>query len=241
MQIVSDSPTSPDVIQLQGSTGISPVVQTSNLSLSTTQLNFPSNALATGTPQTVVMTDTGKNPLVIGSINFTGSGAGDFLETDDCAGSVDVNGSCTVEVMIANVNSTSSAQMQIVTDDTASPALVQINLNVPSSTSLGESTSELDFSTQETPQPYASDPQSVTFTNTGQGSVTISSTSIGNDPDGNFSIVGDSCSGATVAPGASCVVSVTYTDYDPRASGTLVINSNETNQPQPVALVGVNG
>src|SRR5437763_12543549 len=59
-------------------------------------------------------------------------------------------------------------------------------------------------------------PQSITITNTGSASLFVNSAQTrGTDPL-DFTQVGDSCSGVTLAPGTSCSVSITF---KPIASG----------------------
>jgi hypothetical protein len=81
--------------------------------------------------------------------------------------------------------------------------------------------------------------QTVTVTNTGNGTLTISTVMIGGTNPGDFSTSADLCSGATVAPGGSCTLSVKFT---PTASGTrsasLDFPDNASNSPQTVTLSG---
>jgi Abnormal spindle-like microcephaly-assoc'd, ASPM-SPD-2-Hydin len=79
-----------------------------------------------------------------------------------------------------------------------------------------------------------SKPKSATLTNTGTATLNISSITA----SGDFAIFSKTC-GATVATGASCVVSVTFT---PTAKGTrngsLTFTDNASPSPQVVTLVG---
>src|SRR5215468_84181 len=74
----------------------------------------------------------------------------------------------------------------------------------------------------------------VTLTNTGAGTLNVSSISI----NGDFTIGSKTC-GTTVAPGASCTVSVTFTPtLIGVRNGTLTFNDNAPTNPQTVALTG---
>src|SRR5262249_3351016 len=74
----------------------------------------------------------------------------------------------------------------------------------------------------------------VTLTKTGAGTPNISSISI----KGDFTIGSKTC-GTTVAPGASCTVSVTFTPtLIGVRNGTLTFNDNAPTNPQTVALTG---
>ncbi len=79
-----------------------------------------------------------------------------------------------------------------------------------------------------------SSPQTVTLTNTGTATLNISSITA----SGDFHISNNTC-GATVAAGANCAVSVTFTPTKKGArSGTLSFTDNAPNSPQIVALKG---
>jgi len=74
----------------------------------------------------------------------------------------------------------------------------------------------------------------VTLTNTGAGTLNVSSIGI----NGDFTIGSKTC-GTTVAPGASCTVSVTFTPtLIGVRNGTLTFNDNAPTNPQTVALTG---
>jgi hypothetical protein len=88
--------------------------------------------------------------------------------------------------------------------------------------------------------------QTVTVVNQGGQNLTVANVTLGSDQFGvsagdssDFSISADKCSGATIAPGASCTLQVTFT---PTTSGsrssTLVIPSNDPNSPLAVQLSG---
>src|SRR5882724_9865281 len=79
-----------------------------------------------------------------------------------------------------------------------------------------------------------SSPQTVTLTNTGTATLNISSITA----SGDFHISNNTC-GATVAAGANCAVSVTFTPTKKGArKGTLSFNDDAPGSPQTVALSG---
>src|SRR5215472_6510769 len=74
----------------------------------------------------------------------------------------------------------------------------------------------------------------VKLTNTGAGTLNISSITI----NGDFAISGKTC-GTTVAPGANCNISVTFTPtLIGVRTGTLTFNDNAPTNPQRVTLTG---
>src|SRR6266478_5983185 len=77
-------------------------------------------------------------------------------------------------------------------------------------------------------------PQTVTLTNVGSATLNISSITA----SGDFSISNNTC-GATVAAGANCAVSVTFTPTKKGVrNGTLTFTDNAPDSPQIVALKG---
>jgi putative Ig domain-containing protein/ASPM-SPD-2-Hydin domain-containing protein len=80
--------------------------------------------------------------------------------------------------------------------------------------------------------------QSVSVANTGDAGLFINSAAItGQTLD--FTVVNDGCSGLTLAPGASCAMSITF---KPTASGTrtaaLTVTDNAPSSPQSAPLIG---
>jgi len=97
------------------------------------------------------------------------------------------------------------------------------------------SPASLTFASRDTGT--TSTPQSVTVTNTGTASLFINSAAVPNTLD--FTVVGDGCSGLTLAVGTSCSVSITFS---PTQAGTrtaaFVVTDNAPNSPQSVPLSG---
>ena len=81
--------------------------------------------------------------------------------------------------------------------------------------------------------------QTETVTNTGTANLNISTVTIGGSNASDFATSADTCSGATVTPNDTCMVSVTFT---PSATGSLSASLNFTDNasgsPQSVALSG---
>lgn len=98
------------------------------------------------------------------------------------------------------------------------------------------SPASLTFATQHTGT--TSTPQTITATNSGTASLFSNNVALsGNTLD--FTIVDDECIGMTIAPGASCAISVTFS---PTTTGTraasVVYTDNAPNSPQSAALTG---
>src|SRR5256885_11239157 len=87
---------------------------------------------------------------------------------------------------------------------------------------------------KKVPIGQTSSPQTVTLTNIGTATLNISSITT----SGDYHISNNTC-GATVAAGANCAVSVTFTPTKKgKRSGTLSFTDNAPNSPQIVALKG---
>ena len=96
----------------------------------------------------------------------------------------------------------------------------------------------LSFGNQQVNTPSAA--QNVTLTNNGSASLTISSIALGGTNSGDFA-QSNNCpsSSSTLAAGASCTISVTFS---PTATGSrsasLIFTDNASGSPQSVALSG---
>jgi hypothetical protein len=82
-------------------------------------------------------------------------------------------------------------------------------------------------------------PQSITVTNTGNAPLFVNSAATRGANPLDFTQVSDGCSGLTLAPSASCSVSITFS---PTASGarsaTFILTDNAANSPQTVPVSG---
>jgi rhamnogalacturonan endolyase len=80
--------------------------------------------------------------------------------------------------------------------------------------------------------------QTATLTNTGSLTVNISGMSIGGTNMSDFSVTNTTC-GATLAVGANCSITVTFTSSAPGTfTGTLNVTSNASGSPASIALTG---
>jgi Putative Ig domain/Cep192 domain 4 len=81
--------------------------------------------------------------------------------------------------------------------------------------------------------------QSVTVTNSGDGSLFINSAATRGTNPLDFTQVDDGCSGLTLAPGSSCSVSIVFkpTTTGTR-SATLIVTDNAASSPQTVPITG---
>jgi hypothetical protein len=95
----------------------------------------------------------------------------------------------------------------------------------------------LDFGDQVTKR--HSKAQRVTVTNSGGKPLYINSAVIDGDNKADFEIAHDTCTGATVGAGKSCVIDVVFTPaVNERRRATLIINDSAIDSPQKVTLAG---
>ncbi|MCW2954439.1 MAG: low-density lipoprotein receptor repeat protein, partial [Conexibacter sp.] len=148
---------------------------------------------------------------------------------------------------VNNTGSSSSSTLGRVNIDGSSPNLNWIvYLTAPSGVAVSvpvatSSASRLDFGTQPATTFGVAHP--VTITNSGQNVLAIRSVAVDGAGTDDFLVSRDTCAGATVQPGASCVVALRYGPQATGASGaTLTIASNDVaNGPLAIPLSGSGG
>jgi HYDIN/CFA65/VesB family protein len=96
---------------------------------------------------------------------------------------------------------------------------------------------KLDFGEQVIKR--ASKPQRLTVTNTGQKSLYINSATVAGDNKEDFTMTNDTCTGATVDPGKSCIIDVSFTPaITENRKGNITITDTALDSPQRVVLTG---
>jgi Abnormal spindle-like microcephaly-assoc'd, ASPM-SPD-2-Hydin len=152
------------------------------------------------------------------------------------AGTSDSNGAFRIES-----SGYSSSTCQVSVTDGVSTASHSLSGCTPSTTSSSSSAgatlspTSLTFASQDIGTTSA--PQVVTVTNSGTAGLFISSAAVPNTLD--FTVVGDGCSGLTLAPGTSCSMSITFkpTNVGTRTAA-LVVSDNAPDSPQRASLAG---
>src|SRR5689334_16577702 len=99
------------------------------------------------------------------------------------------------------------------------------------------SPASLSFASENTGTTSAA--QTVTATDTGNASLFFNNVAIGGSDPLDFTIVDDQCIGSTLAPGASCTISVTFSPQNTGTrSATVTYTDNAPDSPQVVTLIG---
>jgi len=193
-----------------------------------------------GGVQYVTLYNSGDAPLSISSVTIDGPNSGDFAASaTNCGATVAAGGNCYIGVTFTPSDIlTRTAALEIADNSisglTQTVALTGTGVNPGARVS----PSALTFGRQGINTTSA--PLTVTVVNTGTTGLSIAQTYADGDYSAADASGGNTCAGATIAPGARCVVPVTFT---PRSGGvnrsTLHIVDNVGNgSSQTVALIG---
>jgi hypothetical protein len=233
INIADNAGNSPQQVSLVG-TGIGPVVTLNPTGLSFGNQNVGKTSGAKG----IQLKNTGNAALTISSIAITGTNATDFAQTNNCPGSLAAGAQCNINVTFTpTAFGTRAASVSISDNALGSPQTANLTGygTSGSSTTVTLTPNKLFFANQPVGSTSAAQP--ATLQNTGQSTLVISNIAISGPNPGDFAQTND-C-GITVAVGASCTFSATFT---PTASGnrsaTINISDNAGGSPQHLNLTG---
>ena len=220
--VQDDGAGSPHFINLvgDGSTAIA--------TLSATTLTFPSLQLNLASdPQSLTLTNNGNATLNLNTIGITG----DYAQTNTCPTALGVGSVCTFQIIFTPTAGGARNGALTLTDD-APDSPQTINLTGSGYvTTATISTAGLTFASQSVGSTSAA--QTVTITNTGANTMTVS----GATTSGDFA---ETTNCSSVSPTHSCTLSVTFTPTTSGARvGTLTINDDAQGNPHLVTLTGV--
>ena len=213
------------------------------ITLSTTNLNFPAQAVGwistAAQVQTVTLTNSGT-----GALNFISPGitaSGDFSVSNNTCGTppnaqLAAGASCvvTVSFMPTQAN-TRSGVLTILDDAIGSPQTVGLQGN---GVLVLDTVSPATLTFGSTTLGATSASQTVTVTNTDSKQTLIISSAPVFTGDFSLSSNGNGCT-TLLAPGQSCTIGVTFTPIAPGSRvGTMIVNGNGATFPATVQLVG---
>jgi len=216
---------SPQTISLLG-TGLAPPTA----SLTPSSLTFPTQLVGTSsTEQTATLTNTGNQDVAVSSVAISGP----FTETNNCASSLGVGGTCQIQVVFSpTAKGTASGTLTVTDNASASPQTVSLS---GSSTVMSLSPVGVNFGDQKVGTKSAAAPATLMNTGTTAVSITLISFTGANAEDFSES---NNC-GKGLAPKASCTINVVF---DPTATGArsaaLSVTDNGGGSPQTTALSG---
>ncbi|MFJ4920273.1 choice-of-anchor D domain-containing protein [Streptomyces sp. NPDC088725] len=190
-------------------------------------LNFGSVATgSTSAAQTVTVS----NPTGAAAAVSSVAASGDFTQTNTCGSSIPSKGSCTVSVKFApTATGARSGTLTVNAGGTTNTVSLSGTGTAPGPI-LNATPGGLSFAATVVGSSAAA--QTVTVTNSGTTSATVSKVAV----TGDYTET-DNC--ATLAVGASCTASVTFKPTAGGArTGTLTVTSNANNSPTTVGLSG---
>jgi hypothetical protein len=226
LNVTDNAGNSPQTVSLSG-TGIVPVT------LSTASISFGTvlvDSSATATP--VTLTNNQSVSLTNISISVTGAA---FSQVNTCGTSIAAGAQCTITVTFAP--KTSGSQTGMVTiSDSAINSPQTISLKGAGELPVALSPGTLAFGTETVGTTSA--PKTETITNNQRVALDISSITISGADASNFTETGTTC-GSTLAAGAKCTITVTFTPSATGArSATLDITDSALTSPQTAKLTG---
>lgn len=233
LSLPDDAPGSPQAVALSG-TGVQP-----QATVSPSSISFGNVRVGPGSPaaqQYVTITNSGTADLHFSSITLTGDPA--FTIGTACSSSTLAPGaSCTVGVYASpDTIGSRSATLQIADDAPGSPQLVTTTVTGLDGR-LSASPSSVNFGSVNVGS--RSSKVTIKITNIGNVTLNISKVSITGPNPASFRISSSSCTGAGLAPGASCTVTVYFR---PQSTGSLSATLTFTNDglggTQGVPLTG---
>ena len=189
----------------------------------------------TSAAQTVTLTNTGNAALSIAGITVTGTNASDFAQTNTCGSSLAASANCTITVTFTpSASGSRTASVSISDNASGSPQTVSLS---GTGTAPVDSLSPTSLAFGNQSVGTTSTAQTATLSNTGSTALSITSLALTGTNASDFAQT-NTC-GSSVAAGANCTISVTFT---PAASGSrtasVSITDNASGSPQTVSLSG---
>jgi probable HAF family extracellular repeat protein len=221
---------SPQKAALNGKTAIAAPIAT----LSPTSLTFSAQALGTTSPaKTVTLKNTGTATLTIVAVAITGTDAGDFAQTHTCGSSLAPGASCGIRVTFKpSASGTRTADLSVTDNAAGTPQHVPLS-GIGTTAKL--SPASLSFGTVAIGT--ASPVKTITLTNVGTTTLTITAIAITGTNAGDF-VQTHTCS-SSLAAGASCTISVAFKPTQiGKRTGALSVTDNAPGSPQAVSLGG---
>jgi hypothetical protein len=228
LAITDADPMSPQKVVLTGIGSAVPVAE-----LVPSSLSFGNQPVGTSSkPLNVTLTNNGSSSLGINSITVSGPS---FSVTNKCGSWVPVGGSCTISVTFTPLGSGSMTGIVYV-KDTAVPPTQMISLSgTGTQPKVSLSTAYVAFGNQKVGTSSA--PQTVTMTNTGTATLTISSIALGGTDPQDFT-QSNTC-GSSLAVGASCTITGTFTPTtNGQRSASILVTANVNNSPVTITITG---
>ena len=186
----------------------------------------------------VTLSNPGTATLTSIVISITGTNPTDFTETNNCSATLDAGSTCSINVVFdPSATGALGATLSVADNATGSPQTVAL-------TGTGTAAAAPVATLSPNPVPFGnqttgttSAASTVTLSNTGNASLTISSITIGGANPSDFAKT-TTC-GSTLAAGSNCTISITFTPASAASyAATLSVADSATGSPQTTALTG---
>jgi hypothetical protein len=224
LTLTDNAPDSPESVTLTGSGYVT------TATIAPASLTFSNQSVgATSSAQTVVVTNTGANVMAVSAVTTSG----DFAQTNQCS-SIPASQSCSINVTFTPTAAGSRSGALTINDDAqGNPHTVTLSgTGIASAASF--SPTSLIFASQSVGS--TSTPQSIVFTNTGNGQLTVTSI----QANGDFAQT-NNCATLAASVG-TCTVVVTFTPTSTGSRmGTIIVTDSAPNSPQTLSLSGTAG
>jgi hypothetical protein len=205
--------------------------------LSPTTLTFPATvAGTTSSALTGTLTNSGTSALTLTGIALGGTNPTAFAQTSNCGSTLAAGAFCTLSVTFTPATAGATYAATLTVTDNAASSPQTLSLSGAAAAPLATlSTSSLTFPT--TAIGVTSSPLTATITNGGGAPLSISSIVLGGTNPTDFAAT-NNC-GSTLAPGALCTLSVTFTPASGSTYGaTITITDSAAGSPQTLTLSG---
>ncbi|MEP7297085.1 MAG: choice-of-anchor D domain-containing protein [Burkholderiales bacterium] len=234
LAITHNAAGSPSAVALNGIGTASPQPA---ISLNAATLTFASQTLgSTSASQTVTVSNSGAATLTFNALTLTGTAAADFTRAGTCAatGTLAAGATCTVAFTFTpGAFGARSATLSIGSDASNGAAVLSLAGTgaAVATPSVGLTPAALVFGNQTVG--VASAARTATLTNSGSGPLSIASITA----TSGFGVT-HNC-GASLAAGASCILSASFTPTAASAfNGSVTVASNAAGSPHAVSLSG---
>ncbi len=194
---------------------------------------------APGTPQTITVTGAGTLPETFGAATLVGTTPGAFSVTSNsCTGKTLAYGDTCSAVITPHpaMMGLQTAALAFANDTAGGQMVIPLEVTGANTRSLSVSTSSLDFGSQQVGTD--STVKNITFTGTNISPVTFG---LILPPNGPFGLATNTCAGATLALGHSCVIGVVAHPSFVGTYSTVLVVSQNTVTPDTTIHLSVTG
>jgi hypothetical protein len=192
----------------------------------------------TSAAQTLTLSNTGNASLTGIAVFLTGANPGDFADTSACGTTLAAGASCNISVTFTPASATSfTATLSVADNATGSPQTASLTGTGTAAAAPVATLTPTTVAFGNQAVSTTSSAQTVVLSNTGNASLTGIAVSLTGANPGDFADT--SACGTTLAAGASCNISVTFTPASAaNFTATLSVADNAAGSPQTASLTG---